>query len=74
MKLQAVYTLFSERGLTSSARHFSSVWLERGPNRLSQGKEADLCPADALTLYRSLQAEQEYELAARLLIDLLEGN
>lgn len=73
MTLENAYLLMEQFGLTNSQRHFSSIWLERSPNYLSQNKDIDLSPADALTLYRSLKAEQQYELAARLLADLLEA-
>jgi hypothetical protein len=73
MKIDQIYNLMEQRGLTNSQRHFSSVWLERGENYLSQNKGANISPADALTLWRSLQNEREYELAATLLADLLEG-
>ena len=71
MRLQEAYDLLEERGLTASQRHFSAAWLERAENYLSQNKEANLSPADGLTLWRGLQDEQQYELAARLLADLL---
>jgi hypothetical protein len=73
MKIQEIYSLMENRGLTASQRHFSGVWLERGENYLSQNKDANLSAADTLTLWRSLQDEQQYELAAMLLADLLEG-
>lgn len=71
MRMNEIYNLMEARGLTDSQRHFSSVWLERGQNYLSQNKDADLSAADALTLWRALQDEQQYELAAILLADLL---
>lgn len=74
MRMNEIYNLFESRGLTDSQRHFSLVWLERGQNYLSQNKDTDLSPADALTLWRGLQAEQQYELAAILLADLLTSN
>jgi hypothetical protein len=74
LKINEIYNLMEQRGLTDSQRHFSAIWLERGSNYLSQNKDADIQPTDVLTLWRSLHAEHEYELAARLLADLLEGN
>ncbi len=73
MKINEIYLTMERHGLTDSARHFSSVWLERGHNYLSQNREADLSPADALVLHRGLKDEEQYELAAKLLVDLLEG-
>jgi hypothetical protein len=73
MKINEIYHLMEQRGLTDSQRHFSSIWLERGSNYLSQNKDADLHPVDALTLYRSLKDEQQYELAAKILANMLEG-
>lgn len=35
MRLQEVYDLLEERGLTASQRHFSAEWLERAENYLS---------------------------------------
>ena len=72
MKIQHIYQMMEQHGLTDSQRHFSAIWLERGSNYLSQNKDADLHPVDALTLYRSLKDERQYELAAKLLADLLE--
>lgn len=74
MRMTEIYTLMETRGLTDSQRHFSAVWLERGHNYLSQNRDADLSAADALTLWRSLQDEQQYELAAIVLADLLEAH
>ncbi len=72
MKLIEVFETFTERGLSNSQRHFSGVWLERGENYLSQNKDGDLSADDAMTLWRSLQNEGQYELAAKILADLLE--
>ena len=71
MRMHEIYNIMEARGLTPSQRHFSGVWLERGENYLSQNKDADLSAADALTLWRSLNDEGQYELAAKLLADLL---
>jgi hypothetical protein len=73
MKIQNIYTLMAERGLTDSQRQFSKIWLERGSNYLSQNLQSDLSADDALTLWRGLQNEREYELASHILADLLEG-
>ena len=73
MKLIEIYRSLERCGLTDSQRHFSEIWLERGYNYLSQNRDADISPADALTLHRSLKDERHYELAAKLLADLLEG-
>ena len=73
MKIYEIYSQFEERGLTLSQRHFSSVWLERGENYLSQNKDSDLLAEDGLTLWRSLRDKKEFELAAQLLTNLLEA-
>jgi len=68
-----VRSQFEERGLTLSQRHFSAIWLERGENYLSQNKASDLLAEDGLRLWRGLRDEKEFELAARLLANLLEA-
>lgn len=73
MKIVEIYNQMETRGLTASQRHFSAAWLERGENYLSQNKEAEMSAADAVTLWRNLRSESEYELAAKLLTVLLEG-
>ncbi len=72
MKLIEIYRSFERTGLTDSQRHFSTVWLERAHNYLAQNKDAEIGAADALTLHRGLSDERQYELAAKLLADLLE--
>lgn len=72
MKLIEIYRSFGRVGLTDSQRHFSTVWLERSHNYLSQNKDADISATDALTLHRGLKDEEQHELAAKLLADLLE--
>ena len=73
MRIYEIYQQFEKRGLSNSQRHFSAAWLERGENYLSQNKEADLSAEDGLKLWKNLQGEREYELAARLLADMLEA-
>lgn len=70
MRMTEIYTLMETRGLTDSQRRFSSIWPRRGRTTCPD-KDTDLSPADALTLWRALQDEQQYELAAILLADLL---
>lgn len=72
MRIFEIYQQFEERGLSNSQRHFSAAWLERGENYLSQNKETDLSAEDGLKLWKNLQGEHEYELAAKILSDLLE--
>jgi hypothetical protein len=72
MRIFEIYQQFEQRGLSNSQRHFSAAWLERGENYLSQNKDTDLSAEDALKLWKNLQGEREYELAAKLLADMLE--
>lgn len=74
MRIFEIYQKFEQRGLSSSQRHFSAAWLERGENYLSQNKESDLSAEDGVKLWRNLQGEREYELAATILADLLDAN
>jgi hypothetical protein len=71
MRIFEIYQQFEERGLSNSQRHFSAAWLERGENYLSQNKETDLSAEDGLKLWKNLQGEREYELAAKILTNLL---
>lgn len=71
MRIFEIYQQFEERGLSNSQRHFSATWLERGENYLSQNKETDLSAEDGLKLWKNLQGEREYELAAKVLTKLL---
>lgn len=72
MRIFEIYQQFEQRGLSNSQRHFSAAWLERGENYLSQNKDTDLSAEDGLKLWKNLQGEREYELAAKLLADMLE--
>ena len=72
MRIFEIYQQFEQRGLSNSQRHFSAAWLERGENYLSQNKDTDLSAEDGLKLWKNLQGEREYELAEKLLADMLE--
>lgn len=73
MRYIELFDMAFERDHCSSQREASELLFERSPNYISQYRDADLSAEDSVRAWRKLVELRDHELAARVLLSILDG-
>lgn len=73
MRYIEIFYMAFERDYCSSQREASELLFERSANYISQYRDAELSSEDGIRVWRKLTDLKDHELAARVLLSVLEG-
>jgi hypothetical protein len=74
MRYIELFDMAFDRDHCTSQREASEILLERSPNYISQYREAEVSAEDGVRVWRKLVEKRDHELAARVLLSILEGD
>jgi hypothetical protein len=74
MRYIELFNMALDRDHCSSQREASETLFERSPNYISQYRDSEVSAEDGVRVWRKLTQEGDHELAARVLLSLLDGD